>query len=235
MHIVVICLILWYLKEYMLSCWLILIYGAYIFIMKDKGLALEYENVISQYYKEQCVVPVKSKFLFPYRSEKYGECVPKQIFLIAVLGLGMNGIGSVFIILGRLSNRTILAVMGFVVIFVWYLVVITGLSCIIYIKCFLWKYKKITKKNVKILLMGRFHDFSEETPVFVGKCKILSTRSVNIRNGQGYAVVQMLEDGEIIPDVIIQADCLNDAQGFIYCMYRICDVFYLQYHDREGG
>lgn len=234
MYIVFLCFFLWYLKEYMIALGLILVYGAYLIIFKDRGLAIEYQNILPQYDKKQCVVPVKTRIFFPYLKENSEVLMPKEIYITAISGVGMTIFGFAFIIASRSSHISIWAAVGFGLIIGWYLVVVPVLQFVVYIKCFLYKYKRITRKNCRLLFWGRFYDKNDGEPVLIGKCRIISIISRNERKNSGYAVVQMIGEGSILSEVCFPLDIIKQDKNVTYSVYKICDVLYLENDNREG-
>lgn len=92
--------------------------------------------------------------------------------------------------------------------------------------CFLNKFKRITKVNIKYLFARLlFVDAAEKEPsaVLCGKCSIISRKLIKRRE---VVTIRLIEIGEVVETVLLGSN-KEYKGGEVYKLYEICGVKYI--------
>lgn len=205
-----------YCDKVAISVWIFAIWALKTSVDKKEDLALL--EIIEDYPKEDCITPVKFKFLFKKLDKSLRKSIPKEMYwskVIKFIGLLIYTLVGVTTFL---FSEELSVIVGCV-----YFLITYGMDIVFFIvakrKSFLRRYKKLNIYNFMYLFNGA----NEPYPRMRGKCKIVSEYK---RRKYKYVTVMMLDTKEVKENILFPG---NKRQGEepVYSLYEICKVFYI--------
>ncbi len=213
-------------KNEVLRVWGVTLLLQEIFLVRVNDIYKEQDHFFPE---ESCRHPKHFSLLFRHAGFDINR-VPKLAIVDVYITIWMSILADILLLLVTLNgifSGEIYRELLWTVFSMWLLLdILYGLFfyTITSVVCFLYKFKRITKSNLKYMIARNIlinRSEKEPSAVFLGKCRILSKQ----RKGKA-AKVEMINEKKVLEKVLLVRN-KTYKEGEVYRLFEICGVKYI--------
>lgn len=187
-----------------------------------RNVRLAYEKSKQYYSEQECMIPQRMKFLFPFVEERDEKGIPKDIFWAAVSVFCGYVIGTGIALIGMYIRDMRMYGFLFAVVMGDLLLIYAPLLNKAEKRPFYAKFKSLNLHNWKYRMFDGLKDEPSAQPA--GECEIILVEKR--RKKRTYVTVRM-QNGEIKHHVLASPELIENERHKVYTLWCLCRVYWI--------